>query len=109
MEIVLATAGCVLLLLAVGGGIKGLKTKVVEKAEFVPAGDRAFAGLIGISLISTAVALSVTKPEQLLPLWASLASGVLFTILYAAFLWWTDSKTRNSSGNPDQTPSSSAS
>jgi hypothetical protein len=81
---ILTSAGVILLLLAVAGGIKGIATKLLQKDEFVALGDRVAATLLGAALIGLAVALEADWHRW--GLWIALAVLAAVVLWYAAFL-----------------------
>jgi steroid delta-isomerase-like uncharacterized protein len=85
MEEVLAVVGGILLLLAVTGGIQGIATKLFEKDEFVPLGDRIAATLLGGALIGLAAVLDAGVKHT--GLWITLGVGAAIVLGLAGFLW----------------------
>ena len=83
METVLATFGGVLLLLSLGTGI-WMRSKGYQDDQGNLKGDRIGAGLIGISLVATAVVLSIDAPR--VSLLSTFGVTVALTLLYALFL-----------------------
>jgi hypothetical protein len=81
----LAVVGGVLLLLAVTGGIQGIGTKLLQKDEFVPLGDRIAATLLGGALIGLAAVLDAGLKRR--GLWITLGVGAAIVLGYAGFLW----------------------
>ncbi len=84
METVLATFGGVLLLLSLGTGIWIGTTGHQDKQGSLK-GDRIAAGLIGISLVATAVVLSIDAPP--VSLLSTFGVAVALTLLYALSLF----------------------
>ena len=84
-----------MLLLGVAGGIQGIGTKLLQKDEFVPLGDRVAATLLGGALLGLAALRDVGIKRT--AFWITLAIGALVVLGYAAFLsfrFWADSKKR---------------
>jgi hypothetical protein len=80
----LAVAGAILLLIAVTGGIEGIATKLFQKNQFVPIGDRIAATLLGGALVGLAVVLQVASGSW--GVWAALGAGAAALLWYAGFL-----------------------
>jgi hypothetical protein len=59
----LAVAAAILLLLAVTGAIEGIGTKLFQKNQFVPIGDRIAAILLGGALVRRVSHTPGVKPE----------------------------------------------
>ena len=83
METVLATFGGVLLLVSLSTGI-WIKLKGHQDSQSSLKGDRIAAGLIGISLVATAVVLGIDAPR--VSLLSTFGVTVALTLLYALFL-----------------------
>ena len=88
MEAALAIAGGVLLVLSLGGGVKRLSTRVAEKDEYVPMGDRRYAAALGFDLVALAVAVEAEWPAYIVG--PVLGLGGLIALDYARFLWRSD-------------------
>jgi len=80
----LAVAGSILLLLAVTGGIEGIGTKLFQKDQFVPVGDRIAAILLGGALVGLAVVLETASESR--GVWVALGAGAAVVLWYAGFL-----------------------
>ena len=80
----LAVAGAILLLIAVTGGIEGIATKLFQKEQFVPLGDRIAATLLGGTLIGLAAVLETGSHRW--GLWVALGVGGAVVLWYATFL-----------------------
>jgi hypothetical protein len=80
----LAVAGTILLLLAVTGGIEGIATKLFQKEQFIPLGDRIAATLLGGALIGLAAVLETGSHRW--GLWIALGVGSAVVLWYASFL-----------------------
>lgn len=85
VEASLAAVGGILLLLAVSGGIKRIKTKDMERDEFVPLGDRIAATLLGGALVGLAAVLQAGHKGT--GLWVTLGLGGAVVFGYAGYLW----------------------
>ena len=83
METVLVTFGGILLLLSLGTGIL-IRSRGYQVNQGNLKGDRIGAGLIGISLVATAVVLSIDAPP--VSLLSTFGVTVALTLLYALFL-----------------------
>ena len=84
METVLATFGGVLLLFSLGTGL-WTRLKGYQENQASLKGDRIAASLIGISLVATAVVLSIDAP--LVSLLSTFGVAVALTLLYALSLF----------------------
>lgn len=84
MESVVALAGGILLILALGGGIK-LDSKLVRIDSPVPQGDRAAAVLLGSVLVALAAILEADVTH--VALWIDLGLGAAIALGYAGFIW----------------------
>jgi hypothetical protein len=84
VESVVALAGGILLILALGGGIQ-LDSRLVRLHSPVPQGDRAAAVLLGAVL----VALAAIREADLsrVALWIDMGLGAAIAVGYAMFIW----------------------
>lgn len=89
MESVVALAGGILLILAVGGGIQ-LDSRLVRLHSPVPQGDRAVAVLLGAVLIALAAILEGDLGD--VALWIVMGLGAAIAAGYAVFIWRTRSR-----------------
>lgn len=84
MESVVALAGGILLILAVGGGIQ-LDSRLVRLHSPVPQGDRAAAALLGLVLVGLAAILEADLGD--VALWIAMGLGAAIAVSYAIFIW----------------------
>jgi hypothetical protein len=84
MESVVALAGGILLVLALGGGVK-LDSRLVRLDSPVPQGDRAAAVLLGAVIIALATILEADLGHA--ALWADMGVGAVIAFAYALFIW----------------------
>ena len=87
MEIILATLGAILVIISVAGGTP-IKSKLITILKPVPAGDRRFAGVLGMAFIVIAVLLRYPELELILRI--ALGVCVISIIVYACFLYRTE-------------------
>jgi hypothetical protein len=84
VESVVALAGGILLILALGGGIQ-LDSRLVRLHSPVPQGDRAAAVLLGAVLVALAAILEADLSD--VALWIAMALGAAIAVGYAIFIW----------------------
>jgi hypothetical protein len=84
VESVVALAGAILLILALGGGIQ-LDSRLVRLHSPVPQGDRAAAVLLGAVLVALAAILQADLSH--VALWIDIGLGAAIAVGYAIFIW----------------------
>jgi Ca2+/Na+ antiporter len=84
VESVVALAGGILLILALGGGIQ-LDSRLVRLHSPVPQGDRAAAVLLGAVLVALAAILEADLSR--VALWIDMGLGAAIAVGYAMFIW----------------------
>jgi hypothetical protein len=84
VEALVALAGGILLVIALGGGIQ-LDSRLVRLHSPVPQGDRAAAVLLGAVLVALAAILEADVSH--VALWIDLGLGAAIAVAYAVFIW----------------------